>query len=105
MVFTLIEIAFNLRIFTHASVTHSKLHVNFFENLFPTKMKVVEESMICFIKIQLEKMKMTWNISLFIFCMICNFVMWWLHSFVKDIYQIVWYYVYCLSFAIMIVWN
>ena len=91
MVFTLLEIAFNLRIFTHASVTHSKLHVNFFENLFPTKMKVVEESMICFIKIQLEKMKMTWNISLFIFCMICNFVMWWLHSFVKDIYQIVWY--------------
>ena len=30
-------------------------------------------SMICFIKIQSENMNMTWNISLFIFCMICNF--------------------------------
>ena len=29
--------------------------------------------MICFIKIQSENMKMTWNISLFTFCMICNF--------------------------------
>ena len=29
--------------------------------------------MIFFIKIQSENMKMTWNISLFIFCMICNF--------------------------------
>ena len=29
--------------------------------------------MIFFIKVQSENMKMTWNISLFIFCMICNF--------------------------------
>ena len=29
--------------------------------------------MICFIKIRSENMKMTWNIRLFIFCMICNF--------------------------------
>ena len=36
-------------------------------------MKGMEKTMICFIKIKLEKMKMTWNISLFIFCMICNF--------------------------------
>ena len=28
--------------------------------------------MICFIKIQSENLKTTWNISLFIFCMICN---------------------------------
>ena len=29
--------------------------------------------MIYYIKIQSENMKMTWNISLFIFCMIYNF--------------------------------
>ena len=29
--------------------------------------------MICFIKIQSEIMKMTWNISLYIVCMICHF--------------------------------
>ena len=28
--------------------------------------------MICFIKIQSENIKMTWNINLVIFCMICN---------------------------------
>ena len=32
-----------------------------------------EKTMICFIKIQSENMKMTWNIGLFIFCMIYNF--------------------------------
>ena len=29
--------------------------------------------MICFIKIQSENIKMTWNINFFIFCMICHF--------------------------------
>ena len=33
----------------------------------------VEETMICFIRIQSENMKTTWNIRFFIFCMICNF--------------------------------
>ena len=27
----------------------------------------------CFIKIQSENLKMIWNISLFMFCMVCNF--------------------------------
>ena len=40
---------------------------------FPQQQKGVEETMICFIKIQSENMKMIWNIRLFIFCMICNF--------------------------------
>ena len=44
----------------------------FWKSVSP-KTKGVEETMICFIKIQSENMKMTWNISLFIFCMICNF--------------------------------
>ena len=68
-------IKLNLCIFTHAPVLHSKLQVQFFENLFPprAKNKGVEETMICFIKIQSENMKMTWNISLFICCMIYNF--------------------------------
>ena len=35
--------------------------------------KQLEEAMIFSIKIQSEYMKMTWNISLFTFCMICNF--------------------------------
>ena len=35
--------------------------------------KGVEETMICFIKIQSKIMKMTWNIRFFIFCMIWNF--------------------------------
>ena len=74
MVFTL-ERALNLCIFTHTPVPHSKLQVKFFENLFPPRAKNngVEETMICFIKIQSENMKMTWNIGLFICCMIYNF--------------------------------
>ena len=39
----------------------------------PQQQRGVEETMIGFIKIRSENMKMTWNISLFIFCMICNF--------------------------------
>ena len=74
MVLTL-ENEFNLSIFTHAPVLHSKLQVQLFENLFlpTTKNKGVEETMICFIRIQSENMKMTWNISLFICCMIFSF--------------------------------
>ena len=70
-----LENALNLCISTHAPVPHSKLQIQFYENLFsPTaKNKGVEETVICLIKIQSEKMKMTWNISLFIFCMIYNF--------------------------------
>ena len=53
---------------THSPRQHS------FENLFPpTGETGVEETMICFIKIQSENMKMTWNIRCFIFYMICNF--------------------------------
>ena len=40
---------------------------------FPRQQKEAEETMICFIKIQSENMKMAWEIRLFIFCMICNF--------------------------------
>ena len=35
MVFTFLENALNLGIFTHAPVPHSKLQPEFFENLFP----------------------------------------------------------------------
>ena len=40
---------------------------------FLQQQKWVEETMICFIKIQSENMKMTWNIRFFMFCMICNY--------------------------------
>ena len=68
MVFPL-EKELNLCIFTHVPVPHSKLQVQFFENLFPprAKNKEVEETMICFIKIKSGNMKMTWNNSLFIY--------------------------------------
>ena len=73
MVFTL-ENALNLCISTHAPNPHSHLQVQFFENLFPprAKNKGVDETMICFTKIESGNMKMTWYISLFIFCMINN---------------------------------
>ena len=72
MVFTFLEKAVNLCIFIHAPVPHSKLQVECFENLLPQD-KRMEETMICLIKIQSENIKITWNISFFIFCMICNF--------------------------------
>ena len=70
-----LENVLNLFIFTHCPVLHSKLQVQLFENLFPPRArnKAVEETIICFIKIQSENMKMAWNISLFIFCMVYNF--------------------------------
>ena len=40
---------------------------------FPPQQRRIEETMICFIQIKSENMKMTWNISFFIFCMACNF--------------------------------
>ena len=52
---------------------HSKLLVEFFENVSPTT-EGVEEAMICYVKIQSENMQMTWNISLFPFDMIAIFL-------------------------------
>ena len=40
---------------------------------FPQKQNEVEETMICFIKTRSKNMKMTWDIRLFIFCIIYNF--------------------------------
>ena len=78
MVFTFLENALNLCIFTHAPVPHSKLHVEFFQNVSP-KPERVEKAIICSIKIQSENVKITLNISLFCmiglfctFCMICS---------------------------------
>ena len=73
LLFTLLKNASNLYIFTHAPVIHSKLQAEFFENLFPPKAKGVEKTMIWFIKIQSENVKMTWSNSSFIFCMVYNF--------------------------------
>ena len=73
MVFTFLENALNLGIFTHGSVPHSKLQAKIFENLFPPTAERGGENYDCFIKIQSGNMKMTWNIKLVIFCMIFNF--------------------------------
>ena len=62
----------------------------FWESVSP-KAEEVEEAMICSsIKIQSENMKMTWNISLFTFCMIAFFVNAMALQFYNN-YQIVWY--------------
>ena len=92
MVFTFLENALNLGIFTHVS-PHSKLAPKFL--LSHPRQKEITHSQgsifpkICFpnsrrgggnydllyqnTKIQSENMKMTWDIRLFIFCVICNF--------------------------------
>ena len=74
MVFTFLENTLNLGIFIHACpFPHSKLQADFLENLFLQTAERVGENYDCFIKIQSENMKMTWNIKLFTFCMISNF--------------------------------
>ena len=79
----------------------------FWKSVSP-KTKRVEETIICFIKIQSENIKVTWNINVFkLFCfyMICilfkcdGFTVLWIIS-IR-----VWYYVYCLSLATMIIWH
>ena len=56
--------AFNLCIFTHAWVPHSKLFDwIFWRSAFP-KTEGVEEAMICSNKIQSDKMNVTWSITL-----------------------------------------
>ena len=80
----------NLCFFTHAPVPYSKLLVEFFENLFPSRQKGFEEAMICSVKIQSENMIMTYNISLFPFGIIAIFPNLMTLQFCKQ-YQIVWY--------------
>ena len=42
----------------------------------PQLQKEMTKTVICFYKTQLENTKITWNISLFIFCIICNSFQW-----------------------------
>ena len=61
-----------LAITTYSEGNYSFLQVAFIQkSVFPKK--GTEETMICFIKIQSENTKMTWNIALLIFCIICSF--------------------------------
>ena len=92
----------NLCFFTHASVPHSKLLVNFFWKSFSPKTERMGGSYDLLsksarangsIKIQSESMKMAWNISLFPFGMIAVFSKCdgFRYNFVNNIYQIVWH--------------
>ena len=92
MEFTFLENALIRGIFTH-DFPHSKLAPKFLSSCHRQKeishspqaaffRKSVspnsrngrrERTMICFMKIQSEYMKMTWSIRFLIFCMICNF--------------------------------
>ena len=74
MEFTFLENALNLRIFTHAPFPTQNSRQNNLKIRFPQQQKGVEKTMICFIKIQSENRKVAWNIRLFIFCMIFNFL-------------------------------
>ena len=68
MVFKFLENTSNLWIFTHGPVPQSKLQVEIFEDLFTQdKTERVEETMICFIKIESENLKMTWNIIIYLY--------------------------------------
>ena len=88
--FTFLENALSRDVFTHAP-SQSNLAPNFLSSrpigrrellisrgsvlskiCFPHKQKGVEKITICFTKIQSEKIKMTSNIRIFIFCTICN---------------------------------
>ena len=74
MVFTFIENALNLCIYTHPPLAHSKLQVEFFKICSPQHRRGGESyDLLHNIKIQSEDMKMSWNTSLFTFFMIFNF--------------------------------
>ena len=73
MVFTFLENALNLSIFTHAFVPDSKLQAEVFQNLSPSTAENGGENYDFLIKIRSENMRMTWKIRLFIFCMIRYF--------------------------------
>ena len=122
MEFTILENALILDIFTHAPPTQNSppifcphtlgrrkllipLGTILSKICFPQQQKGVEETMICFIKIQSENMKMTWNIRFFIFCMIWNFYK--CDDFtvtVSNIYHIAWCKLYYFSLATGIIW-
>ena len=63
----------SLYILAHATVPHFKTPGRILCNFISSKTKWVEKTMISFIKIQSENIKMTWNIRLFILYMIYNF--------------------------------
>ena len=71
--FTFLENALSLGIFTHAAVIQSKRRAEFFENLFPLTAESGGEIFDLLYQIQSQNMKMNSDIRLFIFCMICNF--------------------------------
>ena len=70
------EKLFNLWCFIPRKCIES-MHFDLFPRIFwkfvSPKAKGVQETMICFMKVESENMKTTWNISLFIFSMICNY--------------------------------
>ena len=70
------------------SLTHTNSPRHFFLKIcFPQHHKGVEETMIGFIRIQSEEMKMNQNTRLFMLWMICIFFqMWWLYSFVNKLW-------------------
>ena len=80
LVFAFAENALNLDNFTHVPLPSQKFPPKILssptmqeEIIHSPGQKGMEETVICFIKIQSKKMKITLNIKIFIFCMICDF--------------------------------
>ena len=104
MVLTFLENTLNLGIFSHtttpsptlnypSSSYHHTLSRNklimplgsIFLKYFTQTQAEADETMVCFIRIKSENMKMTSNFRLFRFCMICSFFqIWWFYSFVYN---------------------
>ena len=74
MVFAFLENALDLGIFTHAHIPTQNSRQIFLKICFPQQQKRVDKTMSCFIKIQSEIMKVTWNIRLFMFRIIWKFL-------------------------------
>ena len=73
MVFTFPENALNLCIFIYTQIPHSKLQVEFFENLFPPRRKGWRKLWFTLLKLNQKIWRWPGTLaSLFIFCMICN---------------------------------
>ena len=109
MVFTFLEDALDLWIFT--SVPQSKLQVECFENLFLPRQKGWRKLWFALLKFNQKISR--WPGTLIylnyftIFCMICSFfkcvgftVLW-----IISIKECGIYYIYCLSFATMVIWH
>ena len=73
MMFTFLENALNLCIFTHTPVPHSKLEVEFFENMFPPRRKEWGKIWLALSKFNHKIWRWLETLVYLYFFVICNF--------------------------------